>query len=30
MHVRGLLEDRLPIPESHSFAEFVAFPSEAS
>jgi predicted RNase H-like HicB family nuclease len=30
MHVRGLLEDSLPVPESHSFAEFVAFPSEAS
>lgn len=24
MHVRGLLEDGLPIPESHSFAEYVA------
>ncbi|MBI2557366.1 MAG: type II toxin-antitoxin system HicB family antitoxin [Planctomycetes bacterium] len=24
MHVRGLLEDNLPIPESHSFAEYVA------
>ena len=24
MHVRGLLEDKLPIPESHSFAEYVA------
>ena len=23
MHVRGLLEDKLPIPESHSFAEYV-------
>lgn len=30
MHVRGLLEDSLPVPESRSFAEFVAFPSEAS
>jgi predicted RNase H-like HicB family nuclease len=30
MHVRGLLEDSLPVPESHSFAEFFAFPSEAS
>ena len=28
MHVHGLLEDRLPVPESHSFAEFVAFPSK--
>jgi len=24
MHVRGLLEDDLPVPESHSFAEYVA------
>jgi ABC-2 type transport system ATP-binding protein len=24
------VEDSLPVPESHSFAEFVAFPSEAS
>lgn len=24
MHVQGMLEDDLPIPESHSFAEFVA------
>jgi len=24
MHVRGLLEDNLPIPESCSFAEYVA------
>lgn len=24
MHVRGLLEDSLPIPESHSFAEYMA------
>ena len=24
MHVRGLLEDNLPIPESNSFAEYVA------
>ena len=24
IHVRGLLEDKLPIPESHSFAEYVA------
>jgi predicted RNase H-like HicB family nuclease len=30
MHVRGLLEDSLPVPESHSFAEFVAFPSQVS
>jgi predicted RNase H-like HicB family nuclease len=24
MHVRGLLEEGLPVPESHSSAEFVA------
>ncbi len=24
MHVQGLLEDKLPIPESESFAEYVA------
>ncbi len=24
MHVQGLLEDKLPIPDSHSFAEYVA------
>lgn len=24
MHVKGLKEDNLPIPESHSFAEFVS------
>ena len=24
MHVQGLIEDKLPIPESHTFAEFVA------
>ena len=30
MHVCGLIEDSLPVPESHSFAEFVAFPSGAS
>jgi len=29
MHVRGLIEDELPVPESHSFAEYVAVPSEA-
>jgi predicted RNase H-like HicB family nuclease len=23
MHVRGLQEDKLPIPESHSYAEYV-------
>jgi predicted RNase H-like HicB family nuclease len=24
MHVRGLQEDKLPVPESNSFAEYVA------
>ncbi len=24
LHVKGLLEDNTPIPESHSFAEYVA------
>ncbi|MEJ5308352.1 MAG: type II toxin-antitoxin system HicB family antitoxin [Anaerolineae bacterium] len=24
MHVQGMLEDQLPIPKSHSFAEYVA------
>jgi predicted RNase H-like HicB family nuclease len=24
MHVKGLIEDKLPVPESHSFAEYVA------
>ena len=24
MHVRGLHEDKLPIPKAHSFAEYVA------
>ncbi len=26
MHVQGLIEDRHPIPKSHSHAEFVAIP----
>ena len=26
LHVQGMIEDRLPIPESHSFAEYVAVP----
>ena len=26
MHVRGLIEDELPLPESHSIAEYVALP----
>ena len=29
MHVHGLIEDELPVPEAHSFAEYVALPSEA-
>ena len=24
MHIRGLLEDKLPIPKPHAFAEYVA------
>ena len=24
LHVRGLLDDKLPVPESNSFAEYVA------
>ena len=27
LHVRGLLEDRLPVPQSRSFAEYVAIPA---
>lgn len=27
MHVRGLLEDDLPVPQAHSFAEYVAIPA---
>ena len=26
MHVQGLLEDNLPVPESQSFAEYIAIP----
>jgi predicted RNase H-like HicB family nuclease len=26
MHVRGLIEDNLPVPESTSFAEYFAIP----
>ena len=26
MHVQGLVEDNLPIPESQSFAEYIAVP----
>ena len=28
LHVQGLLEDGMPIPVSHSFAEYVAVPSQ--
>jgi predicted RNase H-like HicB family nuclease len=27
MHIQGMLEDNLPIPESHSYAEYVAVAS---
>jgi predicted RNase H-like HicB family nuclease len=27
LHVQGLLEDGMPVPASHSFAEYVAVPS---
>jgi predicted RNase H-like HicB family nuclease len=27
MHVRGLLEDNLPVPQSRSFAEYIAIPA---
>ncbi len=30
MHIHGLLEDKLPIPESKSFAEYVAFSEKSS
>jgi predicted RNase H-like HicB family nuclease len=30
MHVQGLLEDNLPIPESKSFAEYVAIAEKSS
>jgi predicted RNase H-like HicB family nuclease len=30
MHVQGLLDDNLPIPESESFAEYVAIPEKSS
>ncbi|MDD3042659.1 MAG: type II toxin-antitoxin system HicB family antitoxin [Bacteroidales bacterium] len=29
MHVQGLLEDNLPVPESESFAEYVAISGES-
>jgi predicted RNase H-like HicB family nuclease len=30
MHVQGLLEDNLPIPESESFAEYVVIAEKSS
>jgi predicted RNase H-like HicB family nuclease len=30
MHIQGLLEDKLDIPESKSFAEYVAVPEKSS
>jgi predicted RNase H-like HicB family nuclease len=27
LHVRGLLEDRLSVPQSRSFAEYIAIPA---
>ncbi len=30
MHIKGLLEDKLPIPESKSFAEYVAVAEKSS
>ena len=30
MHVQGLLEDNLPIPESESFAEYIAIAEKSS
>jgi predicted RNase H-like HicB family nuclease len=30
MHVQGLLDDKLPIPESESFAEYVAIAEKLS
>jgi predicted RNase H-like HicB family nuclease len=27
MHVRGLVEDNLPVPQAHSFAEYIAIPA---
>lgn len=30
MHIQGLLEDNLPIPESKSFAEYVAVAEKSS
>ncbi|MCL7475554.1 MAG: type II toxin-antitoxin system HicB family antitoxin [Methanosarcinales archaeon] len=30
MHIQGLIEDKLPIPESNSFAEYVAVNEKSS
>ena len=30
LHIQGLLEDRLPIPESKSFAEYIAVAEKSS
>jgi predicted RNase H-like HicB family nuclease len=30
LHIQGLLEDRLPIPESKSFAEYMAVAEKSS
>ncbi len=30
MHIQGLLEDKLPIPESKSFAEYIAIAEKSS
>lgn len=27
LHVQGLLEDKMPVPKSHAFAEYVAVPA---
>ena len=27
LHIKGLREDRLPVPKPHSFAEFIAIPA---
>jgi predicted RNase H-like HicB family nuclease len=27
LHIRGLREDRLPVPKAHSFAEIIAIPA---
>jgi predicted RNase H-like HicB family nuclease len=26
MHVEGLVEDKLPVPKSHAYAEYIAIP----